>query len=160
MLIFISIFLGFFSLQIYNLIIIEKKKEKQISIYMTTINKFYPFFFGIKHFWNFFKGKKNFSNFLNGTINNHRIDSFKITLLLLGLRGLRRGSSSVGTRMLLLLRQLRLSLLPIVLLEPILLMMMLLLRVLMMMMISRVLLVEKFVRHLHRVETTKRRQIV
>lgn len=44
MLIFISIFLGFFSLQIYNLIIIEKKKEKQISIYMTTINKFYPFF--------------------------------------------------------------------------------------------------------------------
>lgn len=59
MLIFISIFLGFFSLQIYNLIIIEKKKkEKQISIYMTTINKFYPFFFWYKTFLEFFQGKK------------------------------------------------------------------------------------------------------
>ena len=63
MLIFISIFLGFFSLQIYNLIIIEKKKRKTNKYIHDNYKQILSFFFGIKHFWNFFKGKKNSQTF-------------------------------------------------------------------------------------------------
>lgn len=45
MLIFISIFLGFFSLQIYNLIIIEKKKRKTNKYIHDNYKQILSFFF-------------------------------------------------------------------------------------------------------------------